>query len=94
MYQIFTTEPIVIKDCFNFGLKNIAKAMKKHKLINTELNSQCCNSGVSAMILAHNFYERKDKTTNDETMKQIIHYNRFDVEVLYDILNYLRSKHT
>ena len=96
MYQIFTNEPIVIKDCFNFGLKNIAKIMKKHGLINTTLNTEC-NSGVSAMILAHNFYERTDKTsgvTNNETMKQIIDYNKFDVEVLYDILNYLRTKHS
>ena len=96
MYQIFTNEPIVIKDCFNFGLKNIAKTMKKHGLINTTLNTEC-NCGVSAMILAHNFYERTDKTsgvTNNETMKQIIDYNKFDVEVLYDILNYLRTKHS
>ena len=96
MYQIFTNEPIVIKDCFNFGLKNIAKTMKKHGLINTTLNTEC-NSGVSAMILAHNFYEKTDKTTsvtNNESMKQIIDYNKFDVEVLYDILNYLRTKHS
>ena len=69
--------------------------MKKHGLINTTLNTEC-NSGVSAMILAHNFYEREDKTcvTNNDTMKQIMDYNKFDVEVLYDILKYLRTKHS
>jgi len=94
MYEIFINEPIVIKDCFNFGLKNISKTMKKHKLINTTLNTEC-NSGITAMMLAHNFYKRTDKTTiyNNEIMKQIINYNKFDVEVLYDILTYLRTKH-
>ena len=41
LYKLFYQEPIVIKDSFNFGLKSIAKAMKKHKMINVKLESSC-----------------------------------------------------
>jgi hypothetical protein len=49
LYHIFKSEPIVIKDCFNFGLKSISKAMNKHNLIDIKMDSLCI-SGKSAMI--------------------------------------------
>lgn len=91
--RIFRTEPIVIKNCFNFGLKNVAKCLKEHNLIATELNAECVN-GMMAMVKAWNCYERGGQIHGDAIMKDIGIYNEFDCRVLYDILNYLRKKHT
>jgi predicted RecB family nuclease len=92
MCNIFKSEPIVIKDCFNFGLKNIANAMYKHKLISTKLDSECSN-GLIASVNAWNVYQDHADPTNSEIMKDIIKYNEFDCKVLWDILRYLRKNH-
>lgn len=93
MCQIFKQEPIVIKGCFKFGLKPIARAMYKHKLINTTLESDC-TSGMTAMIKAWKCYNDFPKPANCPIMQDIAKYNKFDVKVLRDILTYLRKNHT
>jgi hypothetical protein len=92
MCNIFKEEPIVIKDCFKFGLKPIAIAMKKHNLIKTKLDSEC-NSGMSAMIKAWKCYQDFSDPANCPIMQDISKYNKFDVQVLKDILSYLRKNH-
>jgi len=92
MYEVFKYEPIVIKDCFKFGLKDIAKAMKKHGLIKTELESDCV-SGLSAMISAYRCYQTEPNPEKCKIMKDIEKYNKFDVSVLKEILTYLRKNH-
>lgn len=91
LHQVFQQEPIVIKDCFKFGLKPIAKAMKKHGMINVSIDSKC-NDGMSAMIGAWKYYNQNNKEYNKEyVMEDISKYNEFDCKVLYEILNYLRK---
>lgn len=92
MCNIFKKEPIVIKDCFKFGLKPIATAMKNHGLINTMIKSDC-KSGMSAMILAWNCYKDELEPSQCSVMKDIAEYNKFDVKVMKDILFYLRKNH-
>ena len=89
--NIFKSEPIVIKDCFNFGLKNIANAMYKHKLISTRLDSECSN-GLIASVNAWNVYQEHPDPVNSQIMKDIIKYNEFDCKVLWDIIKFLRTK--
>lgn len=92
MCEIFKQEPIVIKDCFKFGLKPIAKAMHKHGLIKTKLESDC-TSGMTAMVNAWKCYKDSKNPSTCATMNDIARYNKFDVSVLEDILSYLRRKH-
>lgn len=92
LYYLFKSEPIVLKDCFNFGLKNIAKTMKKHKMITTYNNSNC-NSGMTATIKAWECYKKIDNPINSKELKDIERYNEFDCRVLYDIIKYLRENH-
>jgi len=87
--DVFLQEPITIKGCFNYGLKSIAKSMNKAGLISTKIESNC-NSGMSAMINAWKYY----KNANPSIMTDIQKYNNFDCKVLWDILSYLRRKHT
>jgi predicted RecB family nuclease len=90
LYHIFKSEPIVIKDCFNFGLKSISKAMNKHNLIDIKIDSLCM-SGKSAMIRAIDYYEKKCENT--DIINDICLYNKFDCKVLKEILYYLRKNH-
>jgi hypothetical protein len=98
----FRSEPIVIKDCFKYGLKDIYIAMKKHNMITISLDG-VCQDGNSASMIAWLIYQNrendadKDREYNmsklKEEMTHIIKYNIFDVQVLFEILNYLRQKH-
>ena len=93
LYNLFLNEPIVLKGCFKFGLKPIAKVMKSHGMIKTSLESYC-NSGMSAMINADRCYKICDNPVNSDTMMDIVKYNEFDCKVLWEILTYLRKNHS
>ena len=88
--KLFQEEPIVIKDCFKFGLKAIAKAMRKHGMISTQNESECSN-GATAMITAWKTYEESEDPKNSNEMKDIMRYNEFDCKVLWEILTFLRK---
>lgn len=90
LYDIFREDSIVIKDCFNFGLKSIAKAMQKHNMITTQLETEC-TSGISAMIKASSCYKNNSDPSNSETMQDIRKYNEFDCKVLWEIITYLKN---
>ena len=94
LYNLFLKEPIVIKDCFKFGLKPIAKAMKAHGMIKASLDTNSCNSGMSAMINADKCYKSSDNPANSSTMNDITKYNEFDCKVLWEIVTYLRKNHS
>jgi len=88
MYLIFKTEPIVIRDCFNYSLKSIAKAMKQHGMISCELLDNSCDSGLNAMFECWKYYN--SGKSNETIMENIINYNQFDCQVLYEILTFMR----
>jgi hypothetical protein len=90
--KLFRAEPVVIKGCFKFGLKEIVKAMNKQNLISTKMESEC-DSGVTAAVRAWNAYQNCSDPANSAAIRDIATYNKFDVEALYDILRYLRQNH-
>ncbi len=93
---LFKNEPIVIKDCFSFSLKNIAKAMYKHKFISTCWDEDSiCSDGMSAMVAAWKVYQSEytGHAQDHPDMIDVIKYNEIDIRVLYEILGYLRCNH-
>ena len=90
--ELFRQEPIVIKDCFNFGLKNISSAMYNHKLISTKIESNC-NTGMMASVNAWKAYKNIKDPINSSVFKDIINYNQFDCKVLWNIIGYFRNNH-
>lgn len=88
LFQVFIQEPIVIKGCFKFGLKEISNTLRSHGLISCENGSEC-KSGMEAMIMAGEYYKKK----NNKILLTISKYNQFDCKVLYEILEYLRGNH-
>lgn len=86
--KFFKDSEIVIKGCFNYGLKNIAKSMYDNNMIKTNLESDC-DSGLSAMINANTYY--KNIVVFNNIIKDIKKYNEFDCKVIWDIFNYIRK---
>lgn len=92
MCAFFKQEPITIKGCFGFGLKNIVKSMKQRGMIHTPFESECQN-GMMAMIKAWNCYRHSSHPDTSHIMKDIEEYNKFDCDSLKDIMVYLRTKY-
>jgi predicted RecB family nuclease len=89
LYKLFKTTPIVIKNCFRFGLKEISKCMNDHGMIKIDTSILNSMSGLDASLLAYS--ELKSGGYDSDTMKNIKRYNEFDVNVLSVILNYMRE---
>jgi predicted RecB family nuclease len=97
LYQVFLSEPVVVKGALNFSLKTIAKALNKYDKIDSCWDSSSpCSNGLTAMILANKLYESvKDNTIdniiNDPVMKEIIKYNEVDCKVMWEIHDFIRK---
>ena len=91
--SLFKSEPIVLKGCFKFGLKDIAKTMRSHNMISSHNDSQC-DSGMTATVRAWECYQTNKDVLESDEIKDIEKYNEFDCKVLWDILSYLRNNHT
>ena len=90
--KLFVKEPIVIKGCFGFGLKQIGRSLKDLGLIDTPLESECSN-GRTAMVQAWRCYKNFQRPWNCGAMMDVIQYNEYDCRLLCDVLNYLRQNH-
>lgn len=85
MCSVFKSEPIVIKGAKKFGLKEIAKTMKGHGMINTDWDADTVCDGLSAMVEACNYYQfmgRYDKMTGVEKRKK---KNKVEYQRLVDM---------
>ena len=87
--EVFKTEPIVVKGCFKFGLKEVAGAMRNHGMITSSLDSEC-KSGMMAAVRAWEAYQTS-YGSNSRVMLDIAKYNEFDCKVLWEMLRYLRN---
>ena len=92
LLKLFQSEPIVINGCFNYRLKSVAAAMRKHKMITVCMESDCSN-GMTAMLDAWKVYQTTYEPANSTIMKDISKYNEFDVKVLSEMISYLRTNH-
>lgn len=93
LYKIFYKEPVVINGALSFSLKSVARALYKHDLIETCWNdSNPCQNGFFAMILATRAYKKSSKSRSP-IFDDIIKYNEIDCKVLWEILVYLRENH-
>ncbi len=99
VYQsIILKEPVTFYGSLTFGLKNIAKAMYRNKLIqSTWPEDNICKNGLDALVLAKdchdNAVKKNIKMRRLPLMKDIVRYNEIDCRVLYEIVTYLRKHH-
>jgi hypothetical protein len=95
--KIFKDEPIAVKGCLKYGLKNIGTAMYNLGYIKTVWDKNDCNNGKLAMLNARKCYDISQKNgvivVNMEQMKNIVKYTEKDCKVPWEILCYLRKHH-
>jgi len=81
---------VVIKDCFNFKLKNIASALYRNNLIKTCYEANDCMDGLDATIMALQLYDN-NKVKNNPVLLSIEKYNETDCKVLYELYELLEK---
>ena len=91
LYKFFIDNHVVIKDCYNYKLKSITKALFSNRLITTNYDCECC-SGMEAQTQAWNLYRNHtDKILNTPIMKDIIKYNEIDCKILFELVCLIRK---
>jgi hypothetical protein len=98
LLKVFRAEPIGIKGCLNYGLKNVAKTFYKNGFIKTVWDSGSkCVDGADAAVGAFRIDKKTKKSgtsfKSDPLAQEIIKYNEVDCKVLYEIIDYLRTHH-
>uniref|UniRef100_A0A6C0CK13 YqaJ viral recombinase domain-containing protein n=1 Tax=viral metagenome TaxID=1070528 RepID=A0A6C0CK13_9ZZZZ len=88
LHKIFKDEPIIIKGCYDFKLKHIARSLYDHGLITTNWDSDnSIGDGLTACIA---LFETGCK--NELVNKEILRYNEIDCAVLEEIHRFLSRK--
>ena len=83
---------VVIKDSFNFKLKNIANALYSNKMITTCYNTESdCLDGLDACINALKIYDENIPIANNPIIKTIEEYNSIDCKMLYELYTLLEK---
>ena len=81
--------------CGYFNVANSANAIIKIdsnlNKINVPLPPDNCSDGISAMLIAWNYYESEDKTKYEKDMQDCIYYNSLDCEYLDVLLTFARD---
>ena len=94
--EVARATPLVVKGSFGFGLKSIAKNLKKHGLTETDWTDGP-GDGLGAMVGGW-YCDKKSKETGEpmlsfDYMKGIEKYNKVDCKVMWELINYLRDNH-
>jgi hypothetical protein len=90
----FRKEPILIQGIFSFSLKQIGKVLYKHGLIQTIWTEH--DNGLDTMIEFKELCSQHKKQIpfkRISEVQKIIDYNRVDCQVLYEIVEFLRSRY-
>ena len=98
LLKVFQSEPIGIKGCLNYGLKNVAKTFHKYGYIKSIWDSgNSCADGADAAVGAYKIDKETRKLgisfKSAPLAKEIIKYNEIDCKVLQEIIQHLRKNH-
>jgi hypothetical protein len=93
LYQVIKEEPFVLKGAMNFKLKTYVKCLMNMGKIKINLPSSNCSSGLDALFIAYDYYYNDyiERDEREKRMIDIIDYNRFDCESLYQIITFMRG---
>ena len=86
LWEVFSRTPVLIKNCFNFKLKTLAREMKKMNMISITCPEQC-GSGQDSLVVADRYF----KHHSSEDYRILQEYNYFDCRVMFEILSFLKE---
>ena len=82
--------PIIIKECFGFGLKEIINKLNFYNYINIKWNK--LDDGLLSMFIAvENYKDTYNRTQTNEKMKSLVEYNEIDCKTLQILLKFIRE---
>ena len=82
--------PIIIKECFGFGLKEVITKLNEYDFIDIRWDK--LNDGLLSMFIAADIYNNKyDKKISNEKMKELVEYNEIDCKTLQILLKFIRE---
>ena len=82
--------PIIIKECFGFGLKEIINKLNEYNFINIKWNK--LDDGLLSMFMANEIYKNTyDNKQSNEKIKSLIEYNEIDCKTLQVLLKFIRE---
>jgi hypothetical protein len=94
--EVVRAEPVVARGAMGFGLKDLARAMHTHDLIQTSWQDGLAD-GLGAMVGAwwsqNSAIELGEPLSQDALMLEIAQYNEVDCKVMMEIVRYLRQNH-
>jgi predicted RecB family nuclease len=92
--RVVKEQPVAVCGAFGFGLKAVAKALRRHGLIETEWTDGPTD-GLGAMIGAwwchHEAARQGVPMPHLDLMQEIERYNEIDCKVMAEVLSYLRQ---
>lgn len=80
--------PIIIKECFGFGLKAIVK--KLNELGEIDINWPSLDDGLLSSFIARDIYSNKCTEPNKQ-MYSIIKYNLIDCKAMWELIEWMRK---
>ena len=96
LQNVVKAQPVVVRGAFGFGLKEIAKTLHGHGLIETSWDDSPVD-GLGAMVGAwhcdREAAEKGIRLADTELMQEIQRYNEVDCRVMQEIVKYLREHH-
>ena len=94
--EVMQKERVVVKDTWGFSLKDVAKAMRKHGMIDSDWGDSQVD-GLGAMVGAWRCdaaaREKGTSMADEGLMNEIQRYNEVDCRVMMEIVRYLRENH-
>ena len=94
--SVVKAQPVVVRGAFGFGLKEFARTLHGHKLIESSWEDSPVD-GLGAMVGAwhcdREAAEQGIRLADTELMQEIQRYNEVDCQVMQQILEYLRENH-
>lgn len=88
-----SSNPIIIKECFGFGLKEIVNKLNEYSYIKIKWSD--LDDGLLSSFIARDIYDNnliKPSTETDSlSMIDIVEYNYIDCRALYELILWMRS---
>jgi hypothetical protein len=91
LLQVFKykDDPIIIKECFGFGLKDIVKNLNKYNLL--KLQWPKLDDGLLSSFMAKEIYDSNLNNNNTNKMINIVEYNYIDCIALFKLLTWMNN---